>query len=1169
MEPLASGVINTLLPRHVLLKQASSSVARAAKASTRHTLASNFFTPRQDKGKAKAVEEPPLGDGLDVQAWACSSSRQPMWNQDRLSRSVLLGELESSEPAGRSSRTSTRTSTTSRSRFHQPSSNPRSVEPSGSHRQHLSYSTSSSAQPVPEPDLQHDSDAIPDKPVIYSAYVPTSYKRPEQQERLLDPLGKLVRQLKIDTESFANLQALEGTYILARDAGCFDEMPPTTGYRMLRALGRKIDSLCVAQAKPEVIQRLGGYMFELYEKLPPQTKESIQDLKQYNEIMGQALAFMGRFKEARSLLDRMYQEQPGQYRIALAAFLSSMARQKGIYNALEYWINLNATEDMKSPVESNFRKTVAETVEIASIFPKIAQWSRDQQEIVLNFVLGCAVDHYSGGTRALDVIKQMRCLHMKIQSDDLLEICSKLATAGDVRTAQNIFTTIEPEQGNMYSRVRLLLASRAGDVRTLERVLEQRENLGINRLSDNTNALYGLAVAGETRKFRALFEHVFSRRADGQRVKNPNIVHYSMAILAHSVKGVVDGLDFWLEDMQREGVRPNVKFFSSLIQVYRKRGDDRAVLAVVKTMRNAGIQPDRNIYTSLISHMANRKNAKAADTLYVEALEEGIQPDVYMTKCLLNAHVQAGSYAEVARIFHHLTSLPSHRQPDVLIYNLVLKSYILIGAPLNLVLKLFFKIIAAGAKPDSYTYTLLIMSACESQQLGVANSIYHRARTEEKETGKKLLTVHSLTIMMATALHLHNENEAKFLLDYMMTKGSMPNSVTYREIVRSYGFRGEEGLRLAEEFVRKMANQPFQEQTWATPVAAKRLPLTNLYEPLLRQHAKRGNVEEVERLYTEYVETGGEPSVGIYHYLLDAYRTSGNVRRAMEVWDMIMKTASRPSFAKPKEGEEPAEELSPINGALTVYLDILSKAALHEKMRDTWLELQNQGMKFDHFNWNALVTALIRAGQMERAFEVLEKVLLPSELKTRINHGILPFRVIPWDENAPEELKVPVKHEHKETYLEKYEDIPPPMPRHNKRQRALALRDGHTTLARREELRDRRGMFADLTYPLRVLQKVPPNYNIWRPHKHNLRSLMFMWIQLRHGYLPRETKPDEQTYLDVAIRSNDDYDVEEAETLLETLRENYPNTVQRIERFMGDEKGKMTETAFQRRYTRR
>ncbi|KAJ3516279.1 hypothetical protein NLJ89_g1229 [Agrocybe chaxingu] len=1099
MEPLASGVLNTLLPRHVLLKQTSSSVARAAKASTRPTLASNFFTPRQDKGKAKAVEEPPLGDGLDAQAWACSSSRQPMWNQ----------------------------------------------EPSESHRQHLSYSTSSSAQPVPEPDLQHDSDAIPDKPVIYSAYVPTSYKRPEQQEKLLDPLGKFVRQLKIDTESFANLQALEGTYILARDAGCFSEMPPTTGYRMLRALGRKIDSLCVAQAKPQVIRKLGRHMFELYEKLPPQTKESIQDLKQYNEVVSQALAFMGKFEEARKLLDRMYQEQPGQYRIALAAFLSSMARQKGLYDALEYWINLNAAEGMKSPNESNFRKTVAETADIRGVFPKIAKWSRDQQEIVLNFVLGCSVDHYSGGTHALDVIKQMRRLHIKIKSDDLLGICSKLATAGDVRTAQNLFDTIEPEQANLYSKVRLLLASRAGDVRTLERVLEQRENLGINRLSDNTNALYGLAVAGETSKFRALFEHVFSRRPDGQRIKNPNIIHYSMAILAHSVKGVVDGLDFWLEDMRREGVRPNVKFFSSLIQVYRKRGDDRAVLAVVKTMRNAGIQPDRNIYTSLISHMANRKNAKAADTLYVEALEEGIQPDVYMTKCLLNAHVQAGSYAEVARIFHHLTSLPSHRQPDVLIYNLVLKSYILIGAPLHLVLKLFFKIIQSGAKPDSYTYTLLIMSACESQQLGVANSIYHRARTEEEETGQKLLTVHSLTIMMATALHLHNENEAKFLLDYMMTKGSMPNSVTYREIVRSYGFRGEEGLRLAEEFVRKMANQPFQEQTWATPVAAKRLPLTNLYEPLLRQHAKRGNVEEVERLYTD-----------------------GNVRRAMEVWDLIMKTASRPSFAQPKEGEELVEELSPINGSLTVYLDILSRAALHGKTRDVWLELQNRGMRFDHFNWNALVTALIRAGQMERAFEVLEKVLLPSELKTHINHSIPPF-MIPWDENTPEELKVPVKHQDKEQYLEKYEDIPSPMPRHDKRQRALALREGQGTLAQRWELRDMRGMFADLTYPLRVLQKVPPNYNIWRPHNHNLRSLMFMWIQLRHGYLPRATKPDEQTYLDVAIRSNNDFDVEEAEALLQTLRENYPNTVTRIERFMHDEKGKMSETAFQRRYTRR
>ncbi|KAJ3501374.1 hypothetical protein NLJ89_g9364 [Agrocybe chaxingu] len=120
-------------------------------------------------------------------------------------------------------------------------------------------------------------------------------------------------------------------------------------------------------------------------------------------------------------------------------------------------------------------------------------------------------------------------------------------------------------------------------------------------------------------------------------------------------------------------------------------------------------------------------------------------------------------------------------------------------------------------------------------------------------------------------------------------------------------------------------------------------------------------------------------------------------------------------------------------------------------------------------------TALIRAGQMEHAFEVLEKVLLLSELKTHINHSI-PLFMIPWDENTPEELKAPVKHKDREQYLEK---------------------EGQGTVRR---------PYVSSASPA----EAPP----WLP--------------------AQATKPDEQTNLDVAIRSNNDFDIEEAEALLQT-----------------------------------
>ncbi|KAG8810307.1 hypothetical protein FRC18_004125 [Serendipita sp. 400] len=58
-------------------------------------------------------------------------------------------------------------------------------------------------------------------------------------------------------------------------------------------------------------------------------------------------------------------------------------------------------------------------------------------------------------------------------------------------------------------------------------------------------------------------------------------------------------------------------------------------------------------------------------------------------------------------------------------------------------------------------------------------------------------------------------------------------------------------------------------------------------------------------------------------------------------------------------------------------MDALSAAGRHEEVAEEWSYLRNTGFAFDSHNWNHLVIALIRAGEVERAFEVVEDVILP------------------------------------------------------------------------------------------------------------------------------------------------------------------------------------------------
>ncbi len=83
IEPVASGVFSVLLPRHVAFTPSSSSLKRVVNGSRRPSLSANFFTPtpRSEKGKTKAVDEPPVEEILGCQSWATPPSKQDVWNQ--------------------------------------------------------------------------------------------------------------------------------------------------------------------------------------------------------------------------------------------------------------------------------------------------------------------------------------------------------------------------------------------------------------------------------------------------------------------------------------------------------------------------------------------------------------------------------------------------------------------------------------------------------------------------------------------------------------------------------------------------------------------------------------------------------------------------------------------------------------------------------------------------------------------------------------------------------------------------------------------------------------------------------------------------------------------------------------------------------------------------------
>ena len=269
-------------------------------------------------------------------------------------------------------------------------------------------------------------------------------------------------------------------------------------------------------------------------------------------------------------------------------------------------------------------------------------------------------------------------------------------------------------------------------------------------------------------------------------------------------------------------------------------------------------------------HANLNKDSAPSESLYKSACEDGIVPDLRMTEALIHAHVTSGSWKGAIGVFDYLISQPRTSRS---IYNLntVMKACVSLGAPFDVVSRLFSKLKSVQLV-DRRTYHLLVRSACDSGQLCTATNIYYEMVKEEQANPTVSLgSVHVLTKIMTAFLRQGSKVQDKETPDHMSKRGIQPSDVTYGELVRSYVKEGTpESLRSAEEFIKSLVSDPKVDRNWDKD-ESKRNPVY-LYSYLLNFYGLQRNVDECERLYGEYLQAGGKPTVEMLSHVLEAYR---------------------------------------------------------------------------------------------------------------------------------------------------------------------------------------------------------------------------------------------------------------------------------------------------------
>jgi pentatricopeptide repeat-containing protein PET309 len=794
----------------------------------------------------------------------------------------------------------------------------------------------------------------------------------------------------------------------------------------------------------------------------------------------------------------------------------------------------------------------------ATLFAQTKELEPSMRDIVAELLLlACAENGMS--RKAYDLFLEIR--HQQFPFSELLRLrlvrcLVRDASFGPARAVMSSITHRDNIPSIDFLKTALFTSAHEANIEEAEEfyaTLVKRNMAGPKELSLR---LHAHASRGRIAHTLKLFDEHYPRGINGLRDNSPSIHVFSAVIHAHSMRGDIDGINRWLEELINHEFAPDAHIYNMILAAFAQRGDMESVKDVLEQMRGAGQPPNIVTYTQLLTLLAHRADPVAAELVYKRAVREGVVPNRRMVSTLMNAHVNAGSWRGVIRVFRYLQRTPEGDVGlTIEVYNTLLKAYVLIGAPFYVVSKLFLQLEKTTLKPDSITYTLLIQSACDAAKMGVAHAIFREMDKESQRVGweaKTQVDAYALTILMTGWLRLQNRVEAKKVYDSMISRGIQPHSTAYTAIVTSYANqRSEDGIELAAEFINSLMGSA-DDKEWERHFWGRGTALSQIYGPLLRAYKRNQTVEDVEKSIQEFIDQGGQPSLGMFGLLMDCYRRSGDIDGVLELWPQIFKFGIKylkdTYITEAPLSENMMLRSSIISIPLSVYIDALSAAGHHDRIAQVWKECRDAGMAFDSHNWNHLCVALVRAGALERAFQVIEKVVLPYRVRA------MQLEAHDDGQNSPLLFDVGVDEESQVNF----EDL---QPEGEANLRLEVRRDQRSHLLEKQFPPD---AFPDLDLeaeeftsdqyvdPLQILHTVSPSWNLWRPHAVALMELGKALTQLRRGALPKPTVPRGPDGVQPLVQEPTAGELEiERKLAHETagrIEANYPQTVSLVER---------------------
>jgi pentatricopeptide repeat protein len=664
--------------------------------------------------------------------------------------------------------------------------------------------------------------------------------------------------------------------------------------------------------------------------------------------------------------------------------------------------------------------------------------------------------------------------------DKAHEICSTidLTVSFDVNTANAVLRMLHDlGLGDDAARI---LASQAVDVDvdllldTLRHCVKHLQQTTVLAIISRNVPRVAAAIAG-----RRLGEMLQER--DEQVLKRLLTTYTSIGDVAQG--------EVLLRILETGGVPLGISPYHSLLQAYATRRDAPSALRILTKMRARSLDLDRATYSTLMSLYVNQKNPGAVQSTFDQMQQHGIAPDSISYAILLNAHIEVGNWAEAASIWR---SLPKDMQSEPNIANTLLKGMVLISMPYQEVYRLFLSVYTDPSKADQIAWTILIQSACDSGNLSRARELYHDFKLLARQNGSALHLDHYISSILVvghirygdivTATHIHDE---------MQREGIENTSVIYAAIIDA-SLRGRWPMpaHRAKELAHKLLNE--SDALQREPHKGRAQPVENIIVPLMQSAIRDHDIQESERLFELAVQKEGQPSLGLYTMLLDAYRHAKEYDRVQEVWKALRALVVAQKAPATKTLGTDRRLCIP----LSIYMDAMLSANRLPQIQRVWADVHKQGFGFDPHNWNQFAIALVRAGDVLRGFDIVENVLIKrqEEVESRQFLGIRPADSR-WETMSEESIAANSEPTSSKDLLLDPTNRPPNR-RHEFRNDSAAY------LALRQERHadvESTAQPGSLDFDPNILSRFRPTDALWRPYYYTVAVLEWSYSQMEQG----------------------------------------------------------------------